>query len=88
MNRIADIIALDADYRRGSQARKAAMAQHADSYAAAFEDACKRRAERRAADRRQFLDVILPHIKEEAALLKYERGLAINPGAVPGHAAA
>ena len=88
MNRIEAIIALEAEYKRAAQARKAAMARRAASYAALFEEAHAARLERRAADRRQWLDMILPHIKEEASLRRYERGLDTNSGAVPGHAAA
>ena len=84
---IEAIIARDAEYKRAAQARKAAMARRAASYAALFEEAHAARLERREADRRQWLEVILPAIKNEAALRAYERGLT-NSGAVPGHAAA
>ena len=70
---IETVIALHNAYVAGRQMREAAMQQRAAKYSAEFEEQYKRRMERRAADRRQFLDVILPHIKEEASLRRYER---------------
>ena len=66
-------IALHNAYVVGRQMYEAAMQQRAAKYSAAFEEQYQRRMERRAADRRQFLNIILPAIKNEAALIRYER---------------
>lgn len=88
MNRLNDIIALDNAYIDGKLAKLRAYADSAARYSAAFEEQYKRRMERRAADSRQFLTIILPAIKEEASLLKYEREIGRHSEAVSEHAVA
>ena len=83
MNRIADIIALHDAYSSGREAYVIGMQKSAASYASAFETAWERRQQQRAEDRRQWLTVILPAIKNEASLRRYERGMDRNSGAVP-----
>ena len=84
MSRIEDQIAMDDDYRRAALLHKIAMYRRAEKYARAFDEAYQRRMERRAADSRQFLEVILPAIKNEASLLRYEREIGKISGTVPG----
>ena len=79
-----DQVHLENDYMLGAVKRSIAFQQRAQRYELEFERAYTRRMERRAEERKQFLDVILPKIKEEAAMRRYERGLAArNSGAFP-----
>lgn len=66
-------IALHHDYAVGEVNRKHALQSASLRYQQAFDAAYERLMERRAAERKQFLDVIIPHIKQEASMCRYER---------------
>lgn len=72
---VMDMVALDCEYRLSAVKRECAMKTQAKRYEAEFERAYARREERRRADTKQWQDVILPRIKNEATMLRYERGL-------------
>ena len=75
---IDTMIQLHNDYMLGDVNRRIAFQQAAGRYELEFERSFSRRLERRAEDRRQWFQSILPRIKEEARLRAYERELAAN----------
>lgn len=79
---VIDMVHLQNDYTMGAVERKIAFQQAASRYALEFERAYGKRLQRRAEDRRQWLDVILPAIKEKAAMAAYERSMASRNHAV------
>lgn len=82
MSDILTAIQLDSDYRKGAVERKIAYQQAASRYELEFERAYSKRLQRRAEDRKHFLEVVIPNIKREAVLKAYERSLAERNHAV------
>ena len=79
---IIDRVHLENDYTMGSVERKIAFQQAAQRYELEFERAYSKRLQRRAEDRKQWLDVILPGIKNNAAQSAYECEMASRNHAV------
>lgn len=75
MSHLMDQLALDCQYRLAAVTRESAMKSRALNYELEFERSFSRRLERRRLDRKQWQDVILPRIRNEAAMRRYERGL-------------
>ena len=72
---LMDQLELDCQYGLSRVTRECAMKAQASRYELAFERAFAKREAQRREDRKQWLDVILPRIKTEAAMRRYEAGL-------------
>ncbi len=68
MSHLMDQLALDCQYRLAAVTRESAMKSRALNYELEFERSFSRRLERQRLDRKQWQDVILPRIKNEAAM--------------------
>ena len=79
---VIDMVHLQNDYDRGAVERAIAFQQAAQRYELEFERAYGKRLQRRAEERKHFLEVVIPNIKREAALKAYERSLAERNHAV------
>lgn len=72
MNTAMDMVALECQYNLGRVDRECRMKQAAARYELQFERSFAQREQRRIADKRQWLDTILPRIMEEASMRRYE----------------
>lgn len=73
MNNVAmNMVELDCQYNLGRVDRECRMRQAAARYELELERRFAQREQRRIADKRQWMDVILPRIMEEAAMRRYE----------------
>lgn len=72
---IIDMVHLENEYMLAAVERKIAYQNAASKYELEFERAYGKRLQRRAEDRKQWLDVILPSIREKAAMAAYERSM-------------
>ena len=79
---VIDMVHLQNDYTMGAVERKIAFQQAAQRYELEFERAYGKRLQRRAEERKQWKEVILPAIKEKAAMAAYERSMASRNHAV------
>ena len=76
MNSLAmTMVELECQYGLGRVDRECRMKQAAARYELELERRFAQREQRRIADKRQWLDVILPRIMEEAAMRRYENQL-------------
>ena len=76
MNSLAmTMVELECQYGLGRVDMECRMKQAAARYELELERRFSQREQRRIADKRQWLDVILPRIKEEAAMRRYETEL-------------
>lgn len=79
MNSLAmNMVELECQYGLGRVDRECRMKQAAARYELQFERRFAQREQRRIADKRQWLDTILPRIMEEAAMRRYENREACN----------
>ena len=81
-NCLLDQIKLDCEYDLARVTRECALKSQASRYELEFERAFAKREAQRKEDTRQWKDVILPHIKEAAAMSAYERDMASRSHAV------
>jgi hypothetical protein len=72
---LLDKVQLDCQYDLARVTRECALKSQASRYELAFERAFAKREAQRKEDTRQWKDVILPRIKTEAAMRRYERGM-------------
>jgi hypothetical protein len=70
-----DQVQLDCQYDLARVTRECALKSQASSYELNFERAFAKREAQRKEDTRQWKNVILPRIKTEAAMRRYERGM-------------
>lgn len=73
---VLDLLHRQNEWDRGAVERAIAYQQAASRYELEFERAYSKRLQRRAEERKHFLEVVIPNIKREAALKAFERGLA------------
>lgn len=75
-NCLMDQIKLDCEYDIARVTRECALKSQASRYELEFERAFGKLLQRRAEERKQWKEVILPAIKEKAAMAAYERSMA------------
>ena len=81
-NCLLDQVQLDCQYDISRVTRECALKSQASRYELEFERAFAKRLQRRAEERKQWKEVILPAIKEKAAMAAYERSMASRNHAV------
>lgn len=74
-NCLMDQIKLDCEYDIARVTRECALKSQASRYELEFERAFAKRKAQRKEDTKQWKEVILPRIKTEAAMRRYERGM-------------
>lgn len=79
---VLDLVHRQNEWDRGAVERAIAFQQAASRYELEFERAYGKRLQRRAEERKQWKEIILPAIKEKAAMAAYERSMASRNHAV------
>lgn len=73
---VLDLVHRQNEWDRGAVERAIAFQQAASRYELEFERSYGKRLQRRAEERKQWKETILPAIKEKAAMAAYERSMA------------